>query len=101
MNGTRPEIRNQTKNELPLIRPMVPPARPKKNMITIRPMDSMGLDLPEDSLQRPENRDHDHDHQGGPDDRLDDADRDPDRERCCPDQNQARHCPAEDRRASA
>ena len=30
MNGDDAEIRNQRKNELPLIRPTMPPARPKK-----------------------------------------------------------------------
>ena len=38
MNGTQNETRNHMKNELPFIRPTMPPARPKKNRMTIRPM---------------------------------------------------------------
>ena len=49
------------KNELPLILPMMPPARPKKNMITSSPPPSIGP-VSEQGLESPEDRNHDRDH---------------------------------------
>src|SRR5436309_9990923 len=98
MNGTSPEIKNHSTNELPFIRPTTPPARPKNSMITIRPMPDMGRPSPDERLDCPEHGDHRGDHYGRPQDRLDDADDDVDRERCRPDQDQSCNRPAQNRR---
>src|SRR5436309_3180160 len=63
MNGTSPEIKNHSTNELPFIRPTTPPARPKNSMITIRPMPAMGRPSPDERLDCPEHGDH-HDLRG-------------------------------------
>jgi hypothetical protein len=38
MNGMQNETRNQMKNELPFIRPTMPPATPKHSRMKIRPI---------------------------------------------------------------
>src|ERR1700759_539948 len=64
MNGMHAEIRNHRTNELPLTRPTTPPARPKKNRTTTRPM-SPGLASPNERLDCPEDRADDcNDHDG-------------------------------------
>src|SRR5919199_4875213 len=77
MNGGTAEMRNQSRNELPLTRPMIPPASPKENaMITnamaerrTRPPSEQRADRPDDGDQR----DHDGDEPG---DAGDDPDHD-------------------------
>src|SRR5919197_4232698 len=61
MNGGIAEIRNQRKNELPLIFPITPPARPKKNAMTTN---STGQTRSEQRSHRPDHGDdRDDDHQ--------------------------------------
>src|SRR4051812_25845311 len=53
------------KNELPLMRPMIPPARPKKSMMTSRPFSAATAGASGQCVDRPEDRgyggDADHD----------------------------------------
>src|ERR1700687_5149325 len=97
MNGINPETRNHTKNELPLIRPTMPPASPKKNMMTISPMPPIGASL-QDRLQRPEDRDHDRHGDDRPEDRHHEPDQKLDRQRHGHDQDDTREEPFQDRR---
>src|SRR5947209_9175448 len=98
MNGTNPAIMNQSRNELPLILPMIPPAMPKQTMITIRPEPATPGSSPKDRLQRPQHRDRHRDHDDRPDDRLDHADHDPDPQRHRGHEDQPGEGASEDRR---
>src|SRR5580704_18118315 len=93
-----PEIRNHMKKELPLIRPKMPPARPKKNMMTSRPMPTLGLVLPDECLDCPEDRKHRRDHDHRPEDRDHEPDDDLQEQRSRSYQHDAGECLANDRR---
>src|SRR5437763_8248333 len=80
--GTSPEIKNQRKNELPLIRPTIPPANAKPRAIATYPMPCMGYASPEDGLERPEDGHHDRDDYDAPEHRCDDAGGELDRDHC-------------------
>ena len=74
--GQQPEERHKRRDQEPDVRrncPLsgrrYPPARPKKNMITIRPMPAMGLASPNERLDRPENGQHCCNHDDCPKDR--------------------------------
>ena len=89
-------MRNQRKNELPLMRPTIPPARPKPSMITSSPP-------PATATYQIERLEHREDHGGGDDD--DDvehgkhqADDELQRECCSGDQNQTGNRTPEHRR---
>src|SRR5947209_3900409 len=73
ITGTIALIRNHRKNELPFIRPMTPPARPKKKAM-IRYAMSPPRAASEEDAQRPDHRDDRDDH----DDDAGDGSRDPD-----------------------
>src|SRR6476619_5895198 len=73
MNGTQAEIRNQSTNELPLTRPTIPPARPKNNRTTTRPM-SLGLASPNQRFDCPEDRGDDRNDQDRPEQPGNEAD---------------------------
>src|SRR3954453_16391962 len=75
MKGGTTEMRNQSRNELPFMRPMVPPARPKENaMITNAmaggPSLEQRADRPDDGDDRDDDRDEPGDRHGDSDDRL-------------------------------
>src|SRR5512133_4322052 len=69
MNGGMAEIRNQSRNELPLIFPITPAARPKKKAMTRN-----GTGALEQRSHRPEDGDDRHDRDDEPGNGRDDAD---------------------------
>src|SRR3712207_8447365 len=90
MNGGIAETRNQRTNELPLIFPIVPPARPKKNAMTRKAPPAISAqrsDRPEDA----DDRDDDRDDPGHADDDADhDLQQEPGRDREDEDREDAR-----------
>src|SRR3954469_9332359 len=64
MNGGIAEIRNHSRNELPLIRPTMPPARPKQKAMTRNAMPPRAR--LEQRARRPDDGDHGHDDRDEP-----------------------------------
>src|SRR3981081_8816 len=74
MNGRTPEIRNQRKNELPLSRPTMPPAKAKPRAMTTyataRAASSERSDGPDDPDDREDHEDRDGERRDDADDEL-------------------------------
>src|SRR5690242_423371 len=77
MKGGTTEMRNQSRNELPLTRPMIPPARPKeKAMITNAMAVGQRRARSEQRAHRPDDGDERDHHGDEPGDAGDDPDHD-------------------------
>src|SRR5690349_15745483 len=72
MNGGTAEMTNQSRNELPFTRPMIPPARPKKNAMMTKAMAARPGS--EQRANRPDHGDDRHDDGDEPGDRHRDPD---------------------------
>src|ERR1700729_116031 len=83
------------------MRPTIPPARPKKNSITTKPMSPMGPASPDDGLDRPQNGKNRRNHHDGPENRHHKPDEDLDGKRRDDNQNQPRCRLPQHRRARA
>src|SRR5919199_5946467 len=75
MNGGTAEMRNQSRNELPLMRPMIPPARPNENAMMTNAMaaapgSEQRADRPDDGDDRHDDRDEPGHRHGDADDHL-------------------------------
>src|SRR5579884_3229318 len=92
------ETRNHMKNELPFIRPTTPPARPKKNRITTKPMSTRCPGSPDERLDSPQHSQHYRDHDDRPEDRDHEPDHDLEDQRRGDDQHESRCGLPHDRR---
>src|SRR5437764_13339257 len=88
--GTSPEIKNQRKNELPLIRPTMPPAKPKPSAIATYPTPCMGYALLADCDEGPGDDDDRRHRDYDPENRCHDVGGDLDRDHCR--DHQDRYC---------